>query len=451
MQKHWVKAWIAFAGLLFGFACSLTMEAVEPQSMLKDFSQDGADLEASGWKTWSPRPPLLPRCSVDTVCFRSAPSALAISGNSNPAAYGGWAFRFKNLKPEQRYKLTAYFKTRAVGQPHRQVVARVDWRGKDGQRVGQPDYAFKVEPADNGWKRLSMEVPAPKEASEAKLELALGWSPQGTVWWDDISWEEVPAPGPRLVRLGLVSLRPQDTGSKDGSLQAFLKALDQVAVDKPDLVCLGEGITMVGNSASYAELAEALPGPTTRVLGEKARQHHMYVVAGLYEREGETFYNTAVLIDREGKLAGKYRKVYLPREEIEGGLTPGIAFPVFQTDFGRIGIMICWDSEYADPARALAYQGADIILLPIWGGNMKLMQARAIENHLYLLSSGYDVETALIDPLGEVLFSTQESGVYRTFSIDLNRRFADPWLGDMRGRFHKELHWDNPTLIQENE
>jgi predicted amidohydrolase len=132
-------------------------------------------------------------------------------------------------------------------------------------------------------------------------------------------------------------------------------------------------------------------------------------------------------------------------------LTPGIAFPVFQTDFGRIGIMICWDSEYADPARALAYQGAEIILLPIWGGDMKLMQARAIENHLYLLSSGYDVETALIDPLGEVLFSTQESGVYRTFSIDLNQRFADPWLGDMRGRFHKELHWDNPSLIQENE
>jgi predicted amidohydrolase len=75
-----------------------------------------------------------------------------------------------------------------------------------------------------------------------------------------------------------------------------------VAVDKPDLVCLGEGITMVGNSASYAELAEALPGPTTRVLGEKARQHHMYVVAGLYEREGETLYNAAVLIDRR-KLA----------------------------------------------------------------------------------------------------------------------------------------------------
>jgi predicted amidohydrolase len=451
MRKNWVKGWIAFAGFWFGFACSLATETVEHQSMLKDFSQDGADLEASGWKTWSPRPPLLPRCYVDTVCFRSAPSALAISGNSNAAAYGGWTFPFRDLKPGQHYRLTAYFKTRAVAQPHRQVVARVDWRGKDGQRVGQPDYVFKVEPAGNAWKRLAMEVPAPKGASEARLELALGWSPQGTVWWDDISWEEVPAPESRLVRLGLVSLRPQNTGSRYGSLQAFLKALDQVAAGRPDLVCLGEGITMVGNSASYADLAEPLPGPTTRALGEKARQHHMYVVAGLYEREGEALYNTAVLIDREGRLAGKYRKVYLPREEIEGGLTPGVTFPVFEADFGRIGIMICWDSEYADPARALAYQGAEIILLPIWGGYMKLMQARALENHLYLLSSGYDVETALIDPLGEVLFSTKESGVYRTFSIDLNQRFADPWLGDMRGRFHKELHWDNPSLIQENE
>jgi hypothetical protein len=76
---------------------------------------------------------------------------------------------------------------------------------------------------------------------------------------------------------------------------------------------------------------------------------------------------------------------------------------------------------------------------------------RALENHLCLLSSGYDVETALIDPLGEAIFPTRESSVYRTFSIDLNRRFVEPWLGDRRGRFHKELHWGNPLLIQENE
>jgi predicted amidohydrolase len=91
-------------------------------------------------------------------------------------------------------------------------------------------------------------------------------------------------------------------------------------------------------------------------------------LAGLTERDGPVDYNTAVLIDRHGRVAGKYRKVHLPREEIEGGLTPGGAYPVFDTDFGRIGMMICWDGEYVDSARALAIQGAEILFVPAAGG-----------------------------------------------------------------------------------
>jgi predicted amidohydrolase len=172
----------------------------------------------------------------------------------------------------------------------------------------------------------------------------------------------------------------------------------------------------------------------------------MYIVAGLYEREGNAVYNTSVLIDREGKLVGKYRKVYLPREEIEGGLTPGTAYPVFETDFGKIGMMICWDLQYVEPARALAAQGAEIILLPIWGGDFTLMKARAIENHLFVVSAGYDVETAIIDPNGQVLHASNESGVVKTIPISLGQRFLDPHLGDMRARFHKEIRWDVPIL-----
>jgi predicted amidohydrolase len=95
-------------------------------------------------------------------------------------------------------------------------------------------------------------------------------------------------------------------------------------------------------------------------------------------------------IDRAGNLIGKYRKVYLPREEIEGGLSPGSDYPVFRTDFGKVGLMICWDVQYADPARALALRGAEMILMPIWGGNQTLGKARAIENRVFLISSGYD-------------------------------------------------------------
>jgi predicted amidohydrolase len=395
----------------------------------------------SGWQSWAQREEILPRCYIDQTQFRSAPNALAISGNSNAAEYGGWSYRIENIQAGKFYRLTAYYRTQWVRHEQLQVVARLDWRDGQDNRVQQPDYAYSVDPAGD-WKKLTLQVPASGKATQAKLELALGWSPQGTVWWDDITFEEVPAPKDRIVRIGSVGLRPKNTGSKEGSVQAFLKALDQAAAGKPDIVCLGEGITVVGNGQSYVSLAEQVPGPTTDKLGDKARQHNMYIVAGLYERQGPAVYNTAVLIDRQGKVAGKYRKVYLPREEIEAGLTPGMAYPVFETDFGRIGMMICWDLQYVDPARALAAQGAEMILMPIWGGNYTLMRARAIENHVFLISAGYDVETAVIDPDGEALHATKESGVFKTVPVNLNQRFLDSWLGDMRARFHKEIRWD---------
>ena len=170
----------------------------------------------------------------------------------------------------------------------------------------------------------------------------------------------------------------------------------------------------------------------------------MWIVAGIYERENTTVYNTAVLINREGRVAGKYRKVYLPREEIEGGLTPGNFYPVFQTDFGTVGLMICWDVQYPDPARALALAGAELILMPIAGGSQTLGKARAIENHVFLASSGYQYPTEILDPNGETLARAQRRSA-AVATIDLNRRYPDSWLGEMRNRFMKEVRFDVPV------
>jgi predicted amidohydrolase len=288
-------------------------------------------------------------------------------------------------------------------------------------------------------------VPAPPQAAGVRIELTLGWAPQGTVWWDDITLEETAAPADRWVRVGTVSLHPHNDPD---NLGAFMRALDEIAKEKPDIVCLGEEILNKGNSRTYLSVAEPIPGPSTRRLGESALRHGMYVVAGLIERDGHAAYNTSVLIDRHGNVAGKYRKVYLPREEIEGGLTPGSSCTAFDTDFGRIGMMVCWDAEYTDAARALAEEGAEIILVPAAGGYLTLLKARALENHLYVISSGYDVESSIIDPTGEVLFATMDSGVNKVIPINLAQRFTDPWLGDMRARFHKELRSDILAPVQ---
>jgi predicted amidohydrolase len=241
------------------------------------------------------------------------------------------------------------------------------------------------------------------------------------------------------VRIGTVSVHPRNDPD---NLGRFITELDKIAAEKPDIVCLGEELLNEGKSGTYAGTAEPIPGPSTARLGESARRHGMYLVAGLIERDGRGIYNTSVLIDRRGTVAGKYRKVYLPREEVEGGMTPGNACPVFDTDFGRIGIMVCWDAEYIEPARALAFQGAEIVLVPAAGGYLDLLKARALENHLYVVSSGFDVESAIIDPNGTVLYSTMASPAHGVVQVNLARRFVDPWLGDMRPRFHKEIRTD---------
>jgi predicted amidohydrolase len=192
-------------------------------------------------------------------------------------------------------------------------------------------------------------------------------------------------------------------------------------------------------------VSEPVPGLTTARLGALARKLRSYVVAGLYERVGEVVYNTAVLVDRSGEVAGKYRKTHLPYEEVEAGLTPGDSYPVFDADFGRVGMLICWDVQFPEPARALALRGADLILLPIWGGNETLARARAIENHVFLVTSSYDMKTFIVDPTGAVLAEATPERPVAVAEIRLDRKILQPWLGDMKTRTWKERRSDIPV------
>jgi predicted amidohydrolase len=248
-----------------------------------------------------------------------------------------------------------------------------------------------------------------------------------------------------MVSVAAVNLRPKGTTSSADSVNRFITMAERAIGDKTDVIVLPEGITAVGTGKSYVDVAETIPGATTRRLGELAKARNTYIVAGIYEREGPAVYNAAVLIDRSGNIAGKYRKVYLPREEIEGGLTPGRDYPVFHTDFGIVGLMICYDVMFPDPARALAGRGAQIILMPIAGGDETLARARAIENKLFIVSSGYDFPTMIIDPDGNVLSKTHEDGTLAKAQIDLSKRYMDTWLGDMHSRRMRELRLDIPA------
>ncbi len=401
----------------------------------------GVDGKPPGWSTWSARAETAPRTWIDTVNYRGEPGALAISGNSNAAAHGGWQRSVDGVTAGAWYRFSAYYRAAGVPAEIWQVVARLDWRTAQGRRAGQPDYVYAAT-RDGDWTRVSLDAQAPAEAASATVQLYLSNAPLGTVWWDDLALAGIPAPEPRKVTVASVNLRPRGTGAAAESVRRFIETIDRAVPAKTDVILLPEGITVIGTGKTYAEVAEPVPGPTSLRLGEVARRRGAWIAAGVYEREGQAIYNTAILVDREGKLAGRYRKVYLPREEVEGGLTPGSDYPVFRTDFGTIGMMICYDVFYADPARALAMQGAELILMPIWGGDQTLGKARAIENKVFVAASGYDYPTYIMDPEGEVLSLAGEQGRVALATIDLNKRYGHPHLGDMKARRMKELRVD---------
>lgn len=402
----------------------------------------------AGWRTWSQRAETAPITFIDQAHAHDGGTALAVSGGGNAAEYGGWE-RPMPVAANRWYRLTAAYRCEGLTYEPAQVVARLDWQTAQGERVGQPDYAWRTT-SEGAWRHVSLEAPAPSNAAIVKIQLFLANAPQGIVWWESISLEPIPPPPARLAVIAAINFRPErTTGLPIDSVKLFLDAIEKAVPGKTDLILLPEGITDVGTGKEYVEVAEPIPGPTTLLLGQVARQRNCYFVAGIYEREGVAVYNTAVLIDRQGRVAGKYRKVYLAREDVEGGLTPGNDFPVFETDFGKVGIMICWDQQYADPARALALRGAELILVPIWGGNQILGKARAIENHVFVASSGYDYPSEILSPEGVVLAAAEQRGTAAIATIELGRRYVDPWLGHMRDRFRKELRLDlRPTREQ---
>jgi N-carbamoylputrescine amidase len=119
----------------------------------------------------------------------------------------------------------------------------------------------------------------------------------------------------------------------------------------------------------YFQLAEAIPGPTTRLFQEFAKKNRVVVIASLFEKRASGLYhNTAVIIDGDGSLLGRYRKMHIPDDPLfyeKFYFTPGdLGFRAWQTRFGKIGVLICWDQWYPEAARLTAMQGAEILFYP---------------------------------------------------------------------------------------
>jgi predicted amidohydrolase len=391
------------------------------------------------WKFETQRKAIAPVYYVDNKTTYMGKETLALDGGGKDYADGHW-YTTANVEPGAHFLFRAHYKATKVEEPNRSILARIIWQKASGDVVGYTEYPFLIPTkTTDGWSILEQSYLVPAEARQAKIELHYRWDPDGVVHFGGVSFVKSDAPKPRNVKVATINYRPRNSKSSLENLQKFSDLIAKAAASKADIVCLPEGITLVGTDLNYVSASEPLPGRSTEFLGALARKYHLYIVAGMLEREGDIVYNTSVLMDRDGRLAGKYRKLSLPREEIEGGVTPGDSLPVFNTDFGKIGMMICWDVSFPETARILAQKGAEIIFMPIWGGNLTLTKARAIENQVYLVSSSYDMKTAVFDQEGEIMKEATAEEPVAVVNVDLNKQKIWPWLGDFKSRIPGEM------------
>jgi N-carbamoylputrescine amidase len=204
----------------------------------------------------------------------------------------------------------------------------------------------------------------------------------------------------------------------DNSIHGILEACKQGAdiVLLPELNCLP--YFCVNEEVRNFDLAETIPGPTTEVLGKIAKEHNVIIITSIFEKRAKGLYhNTAVVMDKDGSLAGTYRKMHIPDDPgfyEKFYFTPGDqGFVPIQTSAGKLGVLVCWDQWFPEAARLMALAGAEMLFYPSaigWDPRddeeekvrqrnawMVIQKSHAIANNLPVISSnrvGFEADPA---------------------------------------------------------
>ena len=269
----------------------------------------------------------------------------------------------------------------------------------------------------------------------------------------------------RIIKSGLIQLslaKTEGEGSieeiKEAMVQKHLPYIDRAGKQGVQILCLQEIFNTPyfcpGQDPSWYASAEAVPGPTTERMAEYARKYQMVIIVPVYEEEQPgVYYNTAAVLDADGTFLGKYRKTHIPQT---GGFwekyffKPGnLGYPVFQTQFAKVGVYICYDRHFPEGARCLGLNGAEIVYNPsattvgqsqyLW----KIEQpAHAVANAYFMgcinrvgtekpWNLGHFYGTSyFVNPLGEIIAcasDTKDELLVAEFDLDLITAVRNKW------------------------
>jgi len=286
---------------------------------------------------------------------------------------------------------------------------------------------------------------------------------------------------PRSLTAALIQER--NHGDTSANLDIIAARVAEAAARGAQLIVLQElhngAYFCQHESTETFDLAEPIPGPSTHTLGALAKQHNVVIVGSLFERRAPGLYhNTAVILEKDGTLAGKYRKMHIPDDPgfyEKFYFTPGdLGFTPIDTSLGRLGVLVCWDQWYPEAARLMALAGAELLIYPTaigWDPDdaadeknrqrdawLLSHRGHAVANGLPVLAcnrvghepsplgaSGIDFwgHSHVLGPQGEILAETGTESTLLMAELDLTRseqvRRIWPFLRDRRIDAYGEL------------
>lgn len=255
------------------------------------------------------------------------------------------------------------------------------------------------------------------------------------------------AGSPREVWVATLSLENLQAQSCSSMVDQMLDRMEQTLPCGPDLICLPETFPYyhVPDPPSMNERAEIVPGPIVSRFAAFAKENRCYVICPLNTRSHNRVYNSAVMLDRDGKVAGQYHKIHPTVSEMTAGVLPGpLDPPVFETDFGTIGVQICFDVNWPDGWHRLRAAGAEIVFWPSAFPGGRMLNSMASMHKYYVVTSTWENPSRIIDLTGDEISSTGRYDNWACAPLNLERKVVHTWpyvkqIESLRAKYGRQV------------